>query len=163
MKHGYPIDLPELKQQSMEWRHTPIPVKVKAKQTLSKLKIMKTKHGVLLVDLMPQGTTINSGAYCATLWKLRRALQNKRHGMLSKGVLLFNDEARPHTSRTTRESIESFGLEVLDHAPYSPDLARSNFHLFGFLKKRLGGRHLSDNKELKVTMNSCVRPDGILL
>ncbi|GFY02135.1 uncharacterized protein TNCV_5099961 [Trichonephila clavipes] len=77
---------PESKHQSMEWRHTFSPVKVKAKQTLSKRKNRTTvfcdQRGVLLVHFMPQGTTINSGAYCTTLRKLRRALQNKRRGML---------------------------------------------------------------------------------
>ncbi|GFV74526.1 mariner Mos1 transposase [Trichonephila clavipes] len=115
---------PKSKQQSMEWRHTFSPVKVKAKQTLSKRKIMATvfwdRRGVFLVDFMPQGTTINSGAYCVTLLKLRRALQNKWCNMLSKGVLLHHDNARPHTSRTTRKLIESFGWKVLNHAPYSP-------------------------------------------
>ncbi|GFS59176.1 hypothetical protein TNCV_70461 [Trichonephila clavipes] len=33
---------PESKQQSMEWQHKSFPVKVKAKQTLSKRKIMTT-------------------------------------------------------------------------------------------------------------------------
>ncbi|GFW02061.1 HTH_48 domain-containing protein [Trichonephila clavipes] len=42
--------------------------------------------------------------------------------------------APPHTSRTTRELIESFGWEVLDDAPYSLDLAPSDFHLFRYLK-----------------------------
>ncbi|GFX00445.1 hypothetical protein TNCV_2090951 [Trichonephila clavipes] len=55
------------------------------------------------------GTTINSSACCATLRKLRRALQNKRPNMLSKGVLHLHDNARPHTSQTTRDLIESFG------------------------------------------------------
>ncbi|GFU65556.1 histone-lysine N-methyltransferase SETMAR [Trichonephila clavipes] len=100
---------PESKQQSMEWRHTSSPVKVKAKQTLSKRKIMATmfwdERGVFLVDFMAQGTTINSGTYCATLRKLRRALRNKR----SKGVLFLHDNSMPHTSRMTRELIESFG------------------------------------------------------
>ncbi|GFV02943.1 hypothetical protein TNCV_2744061 [Trichonephila clavipes] len=64
---------------------------------------------ILRVDFMPQGTTINSGAYCPTLRKLRRTLQNKRRGMLSKCVLLLQDKARLYTSRTTRELIESFG------------------------------------------------------
>ncbi|GFU99792.1 hypothetical protein TNCV_506131 [Trichonephila clavipes] len=40
--------------------------------------------GVLLVDFMPQETTIDSSAYCATLRKLRRALQNKQCGMQLK-------------------------------------------------------------------------------
>ncbi|GFV88682.1 hypothetical protein TNCV_1594021 [Trichonephila clavipes] len=53
--------------------------------------------------------TINSGDYCATLRKLRRVLQSKRRDMLSKGVLLLHDNARPHTSGINREFIESFG------------------------------------------------------
>ncbi|GFW38700.1 putative histone-lysine n-methyltransferase setmar-like protein [Trichonephila clavipes] len=89
-----------------------------------KRKIMATVfwncRNVLLVDFMPQGTLINSSAYCATLRKLRGALQNKRHAMLSKGVSILQDNTRPQTSRTTRELIESFGWEVLDHALHNP-------------------------------------------
>ncbi|GFV35017.1 mariner Mos1 transposase [Trichonephila clavipes] len=142
---------PESKQQSMEWRLTSSPIKVKAKQTLSKRKIMPTvfwdRRGVLLVDFMPQGIKINSDAYCATQQKLRRALQNKRRGMLSNGVLFLHDNTRNHSSRTTRDLIGSFGWEVLDHAPYSHDLAPSDFHLFRYLKHSLGGKRFSDNKK----------------
>ncbi|GFW90411.1 mariner Mos1 transposase [Trichonephila clavipes] len=146
---------PESKQQSMEWRHTPSPVKVKAKQTLWKQKIMATvywdPHGVLLVAFMPQGTTFNSGAYFPTLQKLRRALQNKRQDMLSKGVLLLHGNARLHTSRTTLDLIESFGWEVLNPTPYSPDLTSSDFHLFPHLKHCL---RFSDNEKVKAAVNS---------
>jgi len=49
---------PELKQQSMEWRHTSLPTKMKFKQTTSTRKIMCTvfwdRKGVLLVDFLPQ-------------------------------------------------------------------------------------------------------------
>ncbi|GFX82675.1 dnaJ homolog subfamily C member 13 [Trichonephila clavipes] len=76
--------------------------------------------------------------------------------MLSKGVLLFHDNARSHTSRATRDLIESFGWEVLDHAPYSPDLSPSDFHLFRCLRHRLGGKHFSDNEEVKADVNSCL-------
>ncbi|GFV52547.1 hypothetical protein TNCV_1918651 [Trichonephila clavipes] len=77
-------------------------IKIKAIQMVSKHKIMATlfwvQCSVLLVDLIPQGTTINSGVYCATLRKLQRVLQDKRCSMLSKGVLLLHDKARPHSS-----------------------------------------------------------------
>ncbi|GFV00446.1 histone-lysine N-methyltransferase SETMAR [Trichonephila clavipes] len=80
---------PESKRQSMEWRHTNSPVRVKAKRTISTRKVMETvfwdRHGVLLVEFMQQGTTINAAAYCATLTKLRRAVQNKRRGLLPSG------------------------------------------------------------------------------
>ena len=52
-------------------------------------------------------------------------------------VLLQHDNARPQTSLKTREVISSFGWTTISHSPYSPDLAPSDFHLFGPLKKSL--------------------------
>ncbi|GBN18853.1 Histone-lysine N-methyltransferase SETMAR [Araneus ventricosus] len=104
--------MPESKQQSMEWRHTYSPVRVKAKQTLSQCKIMASvfwdRHDVLLVDFMQRGTTINAVAYGQTMRKLRRAIQNKRHGMLTEGILLLHDNARPHTAAQIRALFDSW-------------------------------------------------------
>jgi hypothetical protein len=36
------------------------------------------QKNVLLVEFVPQGSTINTGVYCNTLKKLRRVIQNKR-------------------------------------------------------------------------------------
>ncbi|MGR0227456.1 hypothetical protein [Klebsiella pneumoniae] len=41
---------------------------------------------MLLIDFLPQGETINANRYCETLKKLRRAIQNKRRGMLTSGT-----------------------------------------------------------------------------
>ncbi|GFT37380.1 histone-lysine N-methyltransferase SETMAR [Trichonephila clavipes] len=70
------------------------------------------------------------------------------------GCLLLHDNARSHTSRTTCELIESFGWEVLDYAPYTPDLAPSDFHLFRYFKHSLGGKRFSDSEKVKVSVNS---------
>ncbi|GFW93904.1 uncharacterized protein TNCV_4221831 [Trichonephila clavipes] len=74
--------------------------------------------------------------------------------MLSKGVLLLQDNAKSYTSRTTRELIDPFGWEVLDHAPCSPDLAPSDFRLFQYLKQSHGGKRFSDNEKVKAAVNS---------
>ena len=37
----------------------------------------------------------------------------------------------------------------MDHPPYSPDLAPSDFHLFLHLKKRLVGKNFDDGDELQ--------------
>jgi len=39
--------------------------------------------------------------------------------------------------------------KILDHPPYSPDLAPSDFHLFLHLKKYLAGKRFDDDDELQ--------------
>jgi histone-lysine N-methyltransferase SETMAR len=93
---------PENKQQSMQWRHSASPKAKKFKQKLSARKIICTvfwdRRGVLLIDFMTQGTTINADVYCETISKLRRAIQNKRQGLLSSGVLLLHDNTQQQTA-----------------------------------------------------------------
>ena len=99
--------------------------------------------------ILPQGTTINSVVCCETLKKLRRAIQNKRRGMLSATILLLHDNAWPLCAAQTQDLITSFKWEQIDHPPYSPDLAPSDFHLFLHLKKFLGGMRFDDDDDLK--------------
>ncbi|KAJ4426959.1 hypothetical protein ANN_26758 [Periplaneta americana] len=102
---------PETKQQSIHWRHSRSPVRMKFKQTLSVRKVMCTvfwdRKGILLNDFLP------------------------------RGVVLLHDNARPHTARRTAAVLTEFGWELFDHPPYSPDLAPSDFHVFLHLKKFL--------------------------
>ncbi|CAJ0923516.1 unnamed protein product, partial [Mesorhabditis belari] len=62
--------------------------------------------------------------------KLRRidpALVNR------KGPILLQDNARPHCSLKTLRKLNELHIEVLPHAPYSPDLSPTDFHFFKFL------------------------------
>ncbi|GBM91291.1 Histone-lysine N-methyltransferase SETMAR [Araneus ventricosus] len=108
------------------------------------------RHDVLSVDFMQRRTTINAVAYGQIPRKLRRAIQNKRRGMLTEGILLLHDNARPHTAAQTRALLNSFGWEVLE-PPFSPDLASSDFHLFRHLKHHLGG---NDDEDVKTAVTS---------
>ncbi|GBL94845.1 hypothetical protein AVEN_197526-1 [Araneus ventricosus] len=49
------------------------------------------RKGVLLEDFMPKVATINANRYCETQRKLRRAIRNRRQGMLSGGIVLLHD------------------------------------------------------------------------
>jgi transposase len=93
------------------------------------------RKGVLMVGFMQQETRITSEVYCETLKKLRRAIHNQRCGMLTYGVLvvLLHNNANPHKAARTRALLEHFNWELLDHPPYSPDLAPSDYHLFNHL------------------------------
>ena len=144
---------PKSKQQSLNWKHTGLPKRKKYKQTISTRKIMCTifwdRQGVLLVEFLPQGTTINSAVYCEMLKKLRHAIQNKRRRMLIATILLLHDNARLHFAAQTQDFITSLRWEEMDHPPYSPDLAPSDFHLFLHLKQFLSGKQFDDDNDLK--------------
>jgi transposase len=54
--------------------------------------------------------------------------------MLTSGVVLLHDNARQHTTTCTWALLQHFNWELFDHAPYSPDLAPSDYHQFTYLK-----------------------------
>ncbi|GFR95296.1 histone-lysine N-methyltransferase SETMAR [Elysia marginata] len=96
---------PEIKQDSMTWKHPSSPVGKKFKVMRSAKKIMGTvfwdSRGVLLFETLQPGETINAARYCQTLDKLREAIRRKRPGQLTNGVILQHDNATLHTARVT--------------------------------------------------------------
>ncbi|GFR71708.1 histone-lysine N-methyltransferase SETMAR [Elysia marginata] len=54
-----------------------------------------------------------------------------------KDSVLQHDNARPHISRQTQNTLKQLELTTLPHPAYSPDLAPSNYYLFPLLKKYL--------------------------
>ena len=136
----------------MEWRLSSSPQPKMFKTQKSAGKIMATvfwdAQGVILIDFLPRGETINSEAYIETLTRLRARIRRGRPNLTIDKVLL-HDNARPHTSIRTRETIASFGRTTLPHPPFSPDLAPSDYHLFGPTKEGLRGKHYSSDEEVK--------------
>ncbi|XP_035231708.1 histone-lysine N-methyltransferase SETMAR-like [Stegodyphus dumicola] len=149
-------DTPETKRQSQLWMHTNSPKRpTKFKRTINNRKVMATvfwdQNGVLLVEFMQPGKTINADSYCETLRRLQRAIQNKRRGMLTSGIVLIHDNACPHSARVTQRLLQQFQWDIFEHPPYSPDKAPSDFHLFLELKQWLGGKRFQNDVELKLS------------
>ncbi|GFT76564.1 HTH_48 domain-containing protein [Trichonephila clavipes] len=59
---------------------------------------------------------------------------------------IHQSESRPSGQS---QHARSFGWEQIDHPPYSPDLAPSDFHLFRYLKEFLGGKRFDTADEVK--------------
>jgi hypothetical protein len=64
-------------------------------------------------------------------------LKEKRRGKVTKGVLFLHDNAPAHRALATQKKLAYLGFHCLDHPPYSPDLAPSDYHLFPGLKKTI--------------------------
>lgn len=63
-------------------------------------------------------------------------------------VIFLQDNARPHTSKLTKAKLNALKWEVMEHPPYSPDLAPSDYHLFRLLKSKLYDRALKTDELL---------------
>ena len=66
-----------------------------------------------------------------------------------KGVVFLQDNARPHTSESTLKKIRDLGWTLLPHPSYSPDLAPSEYHLFGSLQNFLNGQKFVSLEEVE--------------
>lgn len=143
---------PETKQMSKEWRQSSSPPPKKAKVQKSAGKVMLSVfwdcRGIVLTDYLVKGQTITGAYYCSLLKKLRDALKLKRRGMLTKGVRLLADNAPAHSSQVAAVEAQQCGYEILQHPPYSPDLAPSDFFLFPQIKNPLRGRRFEDTDEV---------------
>jgi hypothetical protein len=58
------------------------------------------------------------------------------------------DNARSQVSTRVKQYMEEHGLRTALHPPYSPDLALSDFFLFGYVKKALHGSEFQTVEEL---------------
>jgi len=75
-------------------------------------------------------------------------LKGKCGGKVNKGVLFLNDNALAHQAFATLKKVAYLGFQCLDHPPYSPSLAPSDYHLFPGLKKQMKGRHFSSDAQI---------------
>ena len=77
------------------------------------------------------------------------AIKSKRRGILSTGVLLQREYTRSHTARSTVVTIQDLSFECHPLPPYSPDLAPSDFHVFGSLKVAMGDKSFRSDEEVQ--------------
>lgn len=109
---------------------------------------------VIHYELVPDGQTINSDLYCEQLDRMYESLLVKYPALVNRGqVLLQHDNAKPHTSRKTKEKITKMhGIQLMPHPAYSPDLAPSDYHMFRSMATFFKGRRFVDVNDVE---NGC--------
>jgi len=152
MKAGY-ITMTQ-RQSNSQWSggiaSHPAPKKSECKNPLEKFlpRFFWDQDGILLIDYLPKGQTINAEYCLSLLVQLKDILKKKRRGKVTKGVLFLHDNAPAHQALATQKKLACLGFQCLDHPPYSPDLAPSVYHPFPGLKKQLKVSHFSSDVEV---------------
>ena len=138
---------PLTKKQSKQWilkgQPGPIKAKVQASRTKQMVLAFFDSKGLIYSNIVPRGVTVNAAYIVKALASFMKNLKQKRPYMAA-GDWWFHWENPPvHTAASVKNWLAARGVQMLEHPPYSPDLAPADFFLFPKLKKELAGRHLS--------------------
>jgi hypothetical protein len=154
----------------MQCKHPLSLANKKFKTLASAGKVMLTifwdVNGPILVHFQENGQTVTSARYSDMLVsELKPTIRPKCRGLLSKRVVLLHDNASLHTAAHTVDTPCALKFEVLKHSPYSPDLAPSDFHLFGPMKEHLRDQKFADDNEVMEAVQSWLKamPKSFLL
>ena len=136
----------------MEWKHVTSPSKRKFKSERAVGKVILAvfwdMKGPVTISFLPKRSPVNAENYCELLETVRGDIRSKWRGLLTTRVTLLQDNARPHTAARTLAKIDHMGWELLTHPPYSPDLAPSDYYLFGPLREHMRGNHFTTDGEV---------------
>lgn len=142
--------LPESKRESSEWRKTDEkpPLKMRSGTSHRKslmLSVFWDIKGIILLDFLPNGRTINSDYYSNMVAECK----TKRRKTRNTPLWLLVDNAPVHSSELSISTTLESGFDLIPHPPYSPDLAPSDFHMFKHLKTALRGKHFESSFHLQ--------------
>jgi histone-lysine N-methyltransferase SETMAR len=143
---------PESKQQSKQWTEAGCLAPKKTRLVLSAGKVMALvfwdAEGILFIDYLEKGKKITREYYSNLLTRLDEKKFMRKDPVLQKKKIIFHQDSAPaHKSVFARGKLRDLHYELLEHPPYSPDLARSDFCLIPKLKLFLAGQRFSLNQE----------------
>ena len=110
-----------------------------------KASIFWDSQGMIMIDYLEQGRTVNGAYYEGKLKGLHQEIARKMQGKLTQCVLLLQDKAHAHTSQVVMTAATECGFEILPYPPYSPDMAPCDFYLIPKLKSHLPGTQYGSN------------------
>ncbi|XGW09063.1 hypothetical protein V3C99_011401 [Haemonchus contortus] len=110
-----------------------------------------SRKGMEHWELLEKGQTINATMYVEQLQKLKAHIDRTRGK--NAEVYFHHDNARPHTAKATQAELEKYDWVVIPQAPYSPDLAPSDYWLFSHLQRSLNGKKFETKDEVEKAIN----------
>lgn len=148
---------PLTKRQSAEWvgaeDQRPKKLRLQKSRVKTLLTVFFDSKGIIHKEFTPQGQTITGQYYLGVLDRLLKRITRVRPEYREQGSWrLLHDNAPAHKCRIVKEFLAKRGVVVLEHPPYSPDLAPADFWLFPKLKLAMKGEHYESIEEIQSTV-----------
>jgi len=143
----------ETKQHSMEWRHSgsPRPKKFQVQESAGKVlaSFFGDQDGILLIEYLPKGQTINAEYNSSLLVQLKDILKEKRRGNFTKGSCSSTIMSQLNGHFQSRRNWPSWASSVLITHPILPIWPRRTTTCsLDWKKKQLKVRHFSSDAEV---------------
>ena len=106
-------------------------------------------QGNVVAEWVRSGQTVNQQFYTEFLTKLRERVGRKRPELWRNGWILYQHNAPDHNALTVQQFLANKIITVLEHTPYSPDLALCDFCLFPKIKSVLKGTDFVSVEDVK--------------
>lgn len=136
-----------------EWVDQDQQAKPRVKQEKYSRKVMLCvwwgMEGVIYWELLQRNVTITAAIYVQQLERVAQAVTQKRPNSRYE-LILQHDNARPHVAKMTKLAIQDLNWEVLQHPPYSPDIAPSDFYLFRAIANDIRGVTFKSDEDVRI-------------
>ena len=144
---------------SSMWIGSEVPRPTRVSHSIGQKKVMVSVFwsttGFHLIDILPPGQTMTKQYFInQILHPLENSLSRKRPKRRVEGYFLHLDNAKSHL---VDEQISEMGFTRMVQPPYSPDLAPSDFFLFGYLKYLLEGHEFASVDQLQNQLDKILK------
>ena len=102
--------------------------------------------------MLERNATVNKELYIAQLHRVNEAIRLKRPHRQDQTILL-HDNARPHVAQIVKAALQEHEWEILQHPPYPPDLAHTDYYLFRSLSNHMRCGTFDNEEDLKNWLN----------
>jgi histone-lysine N-methyltransferase SETMAR len=112
------------------------------------LTIVWNPRAFHLTKVLENDRKFNPGYCIAEIVEPLSQWRSIEAGGNERKLLVHADNARPHTAKLSTQYFNENRMKSAPYPPYSPDLAPSDFYLFGYVKRCLAGLLFEDADQL---------------
>ena len=142
--------------------HPPLKAKVHASRDKQMIMAFFGNVSMIYYCIVPKGKPVNNDYIIDVLKRFLKIIQKKRLEMASNKCFLHWNNVLVHTACNVKAFLEDRDINLLEHPPYSPDMAPADYFLFLRMKSDLAGLHMtreSFKNELEWVLRSISKDD----
>ena len=112
------------------------------------ITIFWSPNGFHVVEALDDNMVFNADYFRDEILEQINLKSSNDRETLGKKLVLHYDNAGPHTSKKVKKYLDQNKIIRTPQPPYSPDIAPSDFYLFGYVKERLKGCKFNSKEDL---------------